>query len=256
MLLFLLVLCQVERISPSEPTITNNPYRGVIVLPTGDQPVLAGQSIPAGKTVSSQPQGQVVGIPQPQATVLPSEETESTNQSNQDKRKLINKRRIGFQAAQTIGNVDSFDHSRFCMLLRRFVDADGMVAYANWKRDPNAMQELYEYLMLIGAVDTQDTNASAAGELSFYINAYNALVLYGILQEYPTISIQRHNLKRASYRIFDDLELWIDGDYMSLKPNRTRDCSPTGRSADSLCPGLCGQRLPKAACRSVSCRLA
>lgn len=113
-------------------------------------------------------------------------------------------------------NYDRFDHAPFDALLHEFVDGDGMVHYRAWKHDPSAMGRLHEYLIALGQVDTRDPDASKAGEISFFINAYNALVLYGILMEYPTASIQRHNGPKSDYRIFDDLELWIDGEYLSL----------------------------------------
>jgi hypothetical protein len=110
---------------------------------------------------------------------------------------------------------DRFDHSRFDALLHRFVDCKGQVCYRAWKCDCAAMSELHDYVTSLGTVDAA-AKASKAGELAFYINAYNALAIWGILQEYPTPSIQLHNRRDACYRIFDDLEVWIDGEYLSL----------------------------------------
>lgn len=113
-------------------------------------------------------------------------------------------------------NYDAIDHSRFDCLLRRFVDCQGMVCYQAWKADHEAVAQLYDYLCYLGCVDMKSESASMAAKLAFYLNAYNALTIWGILQEYPTLSIQAHNRKEACYRIFDDLELWIDGEYLSL----------------------------------------
>ena len=113
-------------------------------------------------------------------------------------------------------NFDEVDHCLFDDLLRRFVDCNGRVCYRAWKRDCAAVDRLHTYLVSLGGVDALDPTASRAGKLAYYINAYNALVLWGILEEYPTASIQRHNRKGAEYRIFEDLELWIDGEYLSL----------------------------------------
>jgi hypothetical protein len=113
-------------------------------------------------------------------------------------------------------NYDAIDHSRFDGLLRRFVDCRGMVCYQAWKADSDAVAQLHDYLGHLGCVDTKSESASVAAKLAFYLNAYNALAIWGILQEYPTVSIQTHNRKKACYRIFDDLEVWIDGEYLSL----------------------------------------
>jgi hypothetical protein len=111
---------------------------------------------------------------------------------------------------------DAIDHSVFDSLLRRFVDCRGMVCYQAWIADHEAVAQLYDYLCSLGSVDTKAESASVAAKLAFYLNAYNALTIWGILQGYPTASIQTHNRKGACYRIFDDLELWIDGEYLSL----------------------------------------
>ncbi len=113
-------------------------------------------------------------------------------------------------------NYDAIDHSRFDGLLRRFVDCRGMVCYQAWKADHEAVAQLHDYLCSLGCVDTKSESASVAAKLAFYLNAYNALTIWGILQEYPTASIQAHNRNGACYRIFDDLELYIDGEYLSL----------------------------------------
>ncbi|MCI0459445.1 MAG: DUF547 domain-containing protein [Gemmataceae bacterium] len=120
------------------------------------------------------------------------------------------------EAAHARPNYDAIDHSRFDILLRRFVDCRGMVCYRAWKADHDAVAQLHDYLCYLGGVDTKSESASVAAKLAFYLNAYNALTIWGILLEYPTVSIQVHNRKGACYRIFDDLELWIDGEHLSL----------------------------------------
>lgn len=107
------------------------------------------------------------------------------------------------------------DHSTYDALLARFVDCRGQVCYSEWHCDCDARAQLHDYLVLLGAVDAQ-AKSSKEAELAFYINAYNALAIWGILEEYPTPSIQKHNQMDACYRIFDDLEMWIDDEYLSL----------------------------------------
>ena len=65
-------------------------------------------------------------------------------------------------------------------------------------------------------------------KLAFWINAYNAVTVHGILREYPTSSIRNHTAKLAGYNIWKDLQLAIGGraysldtmEHMILRPER------------------------------------
>lgn len=132
-------------------------------------------------------------------------------------RPCVTKMRVGGPVNTAVRpNYDAFDHAAFDCLLRQFVDCRGQVCYQTWKCDGAARIALQDYLVSLGSVRTDDDKASIQGQIAFYVNTYNALVIWGILHEYPTASIQAHNRKQAPYRIFDDLEVWIDGDYLSL----------------------------------------
>jgi hypothetical protein len=123
--------------------------------------------------------------------------------------------RIGGSGVGPQVSFDQLDHSAYERLLQRFVDCKGQVCYRAWRRDCTALAELHGYLESFGRVDL-DRPASNEGRIAAYINAYNALAIYGILHDYPTASIQLLNRKSSSYRVFDDLELWLDDDYYSL----------------------------------------
>lgn len=149
--------------------------------------------------------------------VVGSDNVGSGSGCGEPQRPCVMKMRIGGPGAQTNRpNYDGVDHSTFDCLLRRFVDCRGQVCYQSWKSDCAAVFQLQNYIVSLGQVRTDDTKASVQGQFAYYINAYNALVIWGILHEYPTSSIQAHNHKTASYRIFEDLEMWVDGDYLSL----------------------------------------
>lgn len=122
-------------------------------------------------------------------------------------------------AATSGGNapasLDTVDHSTWDRLLRTYVDEDGMVDYAAWKASEADRAALSEYLAtLSGANPTAQT--SKAGKLAFWINAYNALTIHGILQEYPTSSIRNHTAKLVGYNIWDDLLLPVGDQEYSL----------------------------------------
>ena len=78
------------------------------------------------------------------------------------------------------------------------------------------MCELRAYLESFSGVDWTSGEEEPQHRMAALINAYNALALWGILQEYPTVSIQVHNREGACYRIFDDLEVCIGGEFLSL----------------------------------------
>lgn len=122
---------------------------------------------------------------------------------------------------------EQMDHSAFHGLLQRFVDCCGQVCYSEWKCDPQSVNQLAAYLQEFGRLDLQrpaSRNATMAG----YINAYNALTLWGILEAYPLASIQKINAKNAEFRIFDDLELWMGDSYLTINAIENDILRPLG----------------------------
>ncbi len=111
--------------------------------------------------------------------------------------------------------LDEVDHSLWDRLLKKYVDQDGMVNYAAWKAADADRQALRQYLAALGAADP-NAPASRAGKLAFWINAYNALTVHGILELYPTTSIRNHTAKFLGYNIWRDLLLPVGGEKYSL----------------------------------------
>ncbi|MFW6106944.1 MAG: DUF547 domain-containing protein [bacterium] len=110
-------------------------------------------------------------------------------------------------------SLDAVDHSTWDRLLRTYVDEDGMVDYAAWKASEADRAALSEYLATLSRANPT-AQTSKAGKLAFWINAYNALTIHGILKEYPTSSIRNHTAKLVGYNIWDDLLLPVgDQDY-------------------------------------------
>lgn len=48
-----------------------------------------------------------------------------------------------------------------------------------------------------------EAETSKEGKLAFWINAYNALTVHGILEVYPTSSIRNHTARSIGYNIWD-----------------------------------------------------
>lgn len=107
------------------------------------------------------------------------------------------------------------DHGPFTALLQKNVDEKGLVAYAHWKASADDMKALDDYLARLGCVDLQKA-APKAAQIAFWINAYNALTLKGILREYPLRSIRDKTPVLGGYNIWKDLLLWVDNGQYSL----------------------------------------
>lgn len=113
-------------------------------------------------------------------------------------------------------SLDAIDHSAWDALLGRFVTKEGRVDYQGWKADGGAVAELDAYLDHLSSGDV-DGAATKEAKLAFWINAYNAVTVKGILREYPTTSIRNHTAKLWGYNIWKNLLLQVDGKKPSLE---------------------------------------
>ena len=118
-------------------------------------------------------------------------------------------------AANERVTIDQIDHRSWDALLQKHVDAQGMVNYSAWKASPGDLQSLDAYLASLSRA-VPSLQASRAGQLAFWINAYNAVTVRGILREYPTSSIRDHTAKVFGYNIWDDLLLVVGDQKISL----------------------------------------
>lgn len=111
--------------------------------------------------------------------------------------------------------LDQIDHSAWDALLRQHVNDAGQVDYRGWKASAESSQRLDQYL---GTLSTGDLAAPAAKEarLAFWINAYNAVTVKGILREFPTTSIKNHTAQLWGYNIWKNLKLRVGGQTPSL----------------------------------------
>ncbi len=120
----------------------------------------------------------------------------------------------GHSANQLVA-LDRIDHSGWDRLLKKYVDGDGFVNYATWKRSPADLTALDAYLDALGRGNPQ-IETSQEARLAFWINAYNAVTIRGILREYPTGSIRNHTAKLYGYNIWKDLLLRVGNGTYSL----------------------------------------
>jgi len=112
-------------------------------------------------------------------------------------------------------SMTQIDHGDFDRLLKKYVDPKGLVNYQAWKASQADRRALQNYLKLLSQANPQ-LMATKQAQLAFWINAYNALTLEGIMQVYPTSSIRKHTAKVFGYNIWNDLPLLAGGKNYSL----------------------------------------
>ncbi|MEM9352677.1 MAG: DUF547 domain-containing protein [Planctomycetota bacterium] len=112
-------------------------------------------------------------------------------------------------------SLDAIDHAAWDELLRDYVDGQGLVDYKRWKASSEDVAKLDGYLDELSRGSTQ-VEAGREARLAFWINAYNAVTVKGILQVYPTTSIRNHTAKVVGYNIWNDLPLRVGGEGFSL----------------------------------------
>lgn len=118
-------------------------------------------------------------------------------------------------AAQRVA-IEKIDHSAWDALLQKYVDERGFVDYSAWKASASDQQALDGYLRHLSSASLGG-KPSREARLAFWINAYNAATVKGILREYPTTSIRNHTAKLIGYNIWKDLVLPVDGKNYSLE---------------------------------------
>ena len=112
-------------------------------------------------------------------------------------------------------SVADVDHAPFTALLAKYVDGDGFVDYRRWHASAEDRTALKNYLKRLSRVDAAKP-APKAAKLAYWINAYNALTLEGILRVYPTKSIRDHTPKLFGTNIWDDFPLAVGATQYSL----------------------------------------
>ena len=91
-------------------------------------------------------------------------------------------------------------HSRWGHMLEKYVDTLGNVDYKSWSKDTANLEAYIETLKRFPPLRT----ASKSAQLAYWINAYNALTIQLILQNYPLKSIR--DLKNPWERKLFELE--------------------------------------------------
>ena len=112
-------------------------------------------------------------------------------------------------------SIDAIEHKTWTVLLTKYVDANGLVDYRRWHDTRADLRLLDDYLRRLSSGDPK-LPASDSSRLAFWINAYNAVTIRGILREYPTTSIRNHTPRLWGYNIWKHLQLYVAGQPRSL----------------------------------------
>ena len=123
--------------------------------------------------------------------------------------------------------MDRIDHQAWDQLLQKYVDTDGLVNYRAWQASPTDRTALREYLETLSQANPAAA-ASREAQLAFWINAYNAVTIDGILQKYPTDSIRNHTARLFGYNIWHDLLLIVGPQQVSLDQMEHKILRPMG----------------------------
>ena len=112
--------------------------------------------------------------------------------------------------------MNEIDHTRFDQVLKKYVDKNGFVDYSALQRSSAGRRDLKAYLSELSRA-SPGKRSSREAKLAFWINAYNAVTLEGILQVYPTTSIRNHTARVFGYNIWKELPLIVGGGQHSLE---------------------------------------
>ena len=83
----------------------------------------------------------------------------------------------------------AFSHDLFDQVLQEHVDENGAVNYTQLKANPEKLEAYLDRLAV-----AKPTEWSHNAQLAFWINAYNALVIKGVLDHYPITSVRKVKL--------------------------------------------------------------
>ena len=100
--------------------------------------------------------------------------------------RVENEERVG-KEIQVARTNSEFSHALFDQVLQKYVDSQGRVNYVGLKSNSQALES---YLDLL-AVTAPDELPTFQDGLAFWINAYNALTIKGVLDHYPTTSVRK-----------------------------------------------------------------
>lgn len=84
----------------------------------------------------------------------------------------------------------SFSHALLDGVVRAHVDSAGLVDYAAIKAHPESLAAYIDSLAETSPLNRPERFPDRPHELAYWMNAYNAFVLWGVVEEYPVESVK------------------------------------------------------------------
>lgn len=97
---------------------------------------------------------------------------------------------VMFSLLVSVASAETFRHDRLDRVLERFVDDSGFVDYAGLKADPGDLDAYVAELAKESPDNAPGRFPTKDHELAYWINAYNALTLKGVIGYYPIKSVR------------------------------------------------------------------
>jgi len=109
----------------------------------------------------------------------------------------------------------TFDHSAWERVLKRFVNEEGLVDYEGLAKNREDLNTYIKQIETSGPETTPELFADRNHALAYYINGYNALVFAGVLSRGPEDTSVWSGLI-SGYRFFTWMDVVIDGSKTNL----------------------------------------
>ncbi len=108
---------------------------------------------------------------------------------------------------------EGFDYSRYDRVLKSYVTEDGLVRYADLKKNAGDLNAFIAQITTVGPETKPEMFPTKADSLSYWINVYNAIVVHGIIAAYPVASVKDIAL---FYGFFKRNTFLVDGQKRTL----------------------------------------
>ncbi len=141
-----------------------------------------------------------------------------------------------------------FSHDDLGRVLHRFVDEEGLVNYRGLAQDREDLDRYLATVEEVGPESRPELFLSRDHQLAYYLNAYNAQVLAGVLEKGPDIS-SAWGWSQSGAGFFVGRKIRVDGKTLNLKKLedqevRERFQDPRVHAALNCASGGC-PRLPR-----------
>lgn len=105
-----------------------------------------------------------------------------------------------FAFTATWASPSPFSHALLDQILQTHVDAQGRVDYASLKKSRTEFDSYIDSLAAFSPSSHPDRFPDRQHELAYWINAYNAFVLRGVIDAYPVASVKDIKLLNGFFR--------------------------------------------------------